>query len=337
MSNPPVYIIVPCYNCVPYVRRCLDSIKGNSYPNLHVLCIDDGSVDDSAEILERYCLGDGRFSLIKKKNGGLSSARNAGLDAVPSPSEGFVTFVDADDYVNDGFVSAMVSIALSNNADVVVGSYYLTTTTDEQKSKLAQFDEQTLSGYEALLRLLRDEEVTSMAATKMFRLSTWGATRFPENYCFFEDVATTFQVVAKSNRVVLSPYCGYHYYQSNQSSLTKSKMTNDKIKSCWNALLSIYQYSFLKFDETQSRRIKHDTVPFFFKFFFEYYPHFDKSKDRAFLFNINKYIKRERLLSAYKPSSLREKLFKWMHLASPSFHYSLRRCWLMIRGRISNK
>lgn len=96
-----------------------------------MLCIDDGNTDDSAKILESCCPHDSRFSFVKKGNGGLSSARNAGLDAIPSPSKGLVTFVDADDYVNDGFVSAMVNIALSNDADVVVESYYLTTKTNE--------------------------------------------------------------------------------------------------------------------------------------------------------------------------------------------------------------
>ena len=95
--DPTVSVIIPVYNMESYLERCLDSVLNNTYRNLEVICVDDGSTDGSLQILRRYEQTDKRIVVITKENGGVSSARNTGLDHA---SGNFVSFVDPDDLLH---------------------------------------------------------------------------------------------------------------------------------------------------------------------------------------------------------------------------------------------
>ena len=99
-KNPKIAIITPVYNTARYLRECLDSILSQTYKNFAVFTIDDGSTDDSGQILDEYAAKDCRIITIHKKNGGVSSARNTALDAIENDgSFDYITFVDSDDVV----------------------------------------------------------------------------------------------------------------------------------------------------------------------------------------------------------------------------------------------
>ena len=93
-----VSVIIPVYNVEKYLRRCLDSVVGQTYKDLEIILVDDGSTDGSTEICEEYAKKDSRIRFLRKQNGGLSSARNAGLLVATGE---YVTFVDSDDYIED--------------------------------------------------------------------------------------------------------------------------------------------------------------------------------------------------------------------------------------------
>ena len=115
-----VSIIVPVYNVENYLRMCLDSIEHQTYSNIEVLLINDGSPDSSGEICQEYVARDSRFRYFEKENGGLSDARNYGIDR----SKGkFLTFIDSDDWVEPTYVEDMYQAALNNNSEIVVSSY----------------------------------------------------------------------------------------------------------------------------------------------------------------------------------------------------------------------
>ena len=97
MKTPLVSILVPVYNVEDYLERCLDSLLQQSLTQIEIVCVNDGSTDKSAEILEEYAKKDNRIVVVHKKNGGLPSARNAGLDVAKGK---YVGFVDSDDYVD---------------------------------------------------------------------------------------------------------------------------------------------------------------------------------------------------------------------------------------------
>ena len=104
MKEPLISVIIPIYNMEFYLERCVDSVLNNTYQNLEVICVDDGSTDHSMEILRRYEAADPRIVVIAKENGGVSSARNAGLDRMTGE---YVTFIDSDDFVHPQYVELL--------------------------------------------------------------------------------------------------------------------------------------------------------------------------------------------------------------------------------------
>ena len=117
MQNPLVSIIVPIYKVEPYLRRCLDSIVNQTYTNLEIILVDDGSPDGCPQICDEYAAKDKRIIVIHKENGGLSSARNAGLKIA---SGAFISFVDSDDWVNDHYIETLYLAQNKFNADLVI-------------------------------------------------------------------------------------------------------------------------------------------------------------------------------------------------------------------------
>lgn len=120
MSDPLISIIVPVYNVELYLEKCIKSILSQSYQKIELILVDDGSVDKSGMLCDRYAAEDGRIIVIHKENGGLSSARNAGLDRAKGD---FVGFVDSDDYVTEDFCETLLQAIIKENADMAVCNY----------------------------------------------------------------------------------------------------------------------------------------------------------------------------------------------------------------------
>lgn len=112
-----ISVIIPVYNTAEFLPRCLDSVLGNSYRNLEVICINDGSTDESGRILSEYEKKDSRVVVINQENAGVSAARNAGLDRAGGE---FIAFVDSDDWIHPQYFEILVGGILTNNADVAV-------------------------------------------------------------------------------------------------------------------------------------------------------------------------------------------------------------------------
>lgn len=117
MVSPLVSILVPVYNVEEYLPQCLDSLIGQTLADIEIICVNDGSTDRSLQILKEYASRDRRIVIVDKPNGGLPSARNAGLDVAKGK---YVGFVDADDFIAPGMYRTMSSAAEKNNADIVV-------------------------------------------------------------------------------------------------------------------------------------------------------------------------------------------------------------------------
>ena len=132
MFSPKISIIVPVYNVEKYIRRCLDSIAAQTFTDWECICVDDGTPDASGKICNEYAQKDSRFVVIHKENGGVSSARNAGLNVAKGE---YVTFCDSDDWVEKEMLEVLYNTALETDADVVMGGHK---TADEYKK---MFDE----------------------------------------------------------------------------------------------------------------------------------------------------------------------------------------------------
>lgn len=115
-----ISVIIPVYNTEKYIGRCLDSVIGNTYKNLEIICVNDGSNDGSLSVLKEYEEKDKRIKIISQKNSGVSAARNAGLDAA---NGSYIAFIDSDDWVGPSCFSLMLEAALKENADIVKCGY----------------------------------------------------------------------------------------------------------------------------------------------------------------------------------------------------------------------
>lgn len=116
-DKPKVSVIIPVFNTAKYLPRCLDSVLRNTYGNLEVICVNDGSTDDSAVILERYAAADSRVIVVNKVNEGVSVARNTGLDLATGS---YIAFIDSDDWVHSRYFEILLSFAIEKCANVVV-------------------------------------------------------------------------------------------------------------------------------------------------------------------------------------------------------------------------
>lgn len=122
MKKLPLSVIIPVYNAAPYLRTCLDSVLGQTCPAESVICVDDGSTDASSDILREYEETWESVHVVRKENGGQTSARKAGLEVVTTP---YVTFVDADDWIERQMYEVLTKVAVRENADIVSSGYFM--------------------------------------------------------------------------------------------------------------------------------------------------------------------------------------------------------------------
>lgn len=116
-----ITVIVPVYNVENYLNKCLDSLINQTYKNLEIIVINDGSTDNSGEICQEYAQKDNRIIYVEQENGGLSDARNAGLERMTGS---YVTFVDSDDWVEPNYVEVLHNKLIGYQADIAIGNYY---------------------------------------------------------------------------------------------------------------------------------------------------------------------------------------------------------------------
>ena len=255
-SQPLISIIVPIYKVETYLRMCLNSIEHQNYSNIEVLLINDGSPDSSGEICQEYVSRDSRFYYFKKENGGLSDARNYGIER----SNGkYITFIDSDDWVEPTYIDDMYQAALKNDSEIVVSNYtrfdvkenhYLIHVCDD-------YYEETYEGEELINQLplleLRDYSfVTSWGI--LFSRSLFDNIRFPKGK-LTEDSRTNYKLFAKSSRSTYINKSLYIYRIGREGSIINTvteKFLIDRLE-CVLERLAIYTIKgWNSFDEKEN-------------------------------------------------------------------------------------
>ncbi|MBR1676826.1 MAG: glycosyltransferase family 2 protein [Clostridia bacterium] len=208
-----ISIIVPIHNTQKYLRRCVDSIINQSYKNLEILLIDDGSTDSSGIMCDDYKKIDSRVRVVHKLAGGAGSARNLALDICTGE---FVCFVDSDDYIEINYCEKLISAIKINNADIAISGYYLDYPKKSIKSDIV-LETKLINGPEGLLReYLSTAHVSGLLWNKIYSSSLWRSIRFPETRAS-EDNATSYKVFDRCNTAVIIPEFLYHYVQRDDS------------------------------------------------------------------------------------------------------------------------
>lgn len=202
-SNDVVSIIVPVYNRADFLDKCFDSLLGQSWPQIEILAIDDGSSDNSAKLLQQIAMRDSRVKVILNTHAGAGAARNAGLRAACGK---YLMFVDSDDYVDKYFVETMLRTLLDQDADIVQCCY-------------SRVNNGVPEGYQPVQApvCVDGRELCRMQVSfvgmytpsiivwnKIYRRESWDDIWFDEIHTF-EDVFTSYKVVYPSRKVVLLP------------------------------------------------------------------------------------------------------------------------------------
>lgn len=222
-----ISIIVPIYNVEKYLRMCLDSIENQTYSNIEVLLINDGSPDSSGEICQEYVARDSRFRYFEKENGGLSDARNYGIER----SNGkYLTFIDSDDWVEPTYIEDMYQAALKNDSEIVVSNYTLFDVKENHYLIHVWDDyyEETYEGEELINKLplleRRDYSfVTSWGI--LFKKELFNNIKFPKGKVI-EDSRTNYKLFARSLRSTYINKALYNYRIGRESI---SSQVNEKL------------------------------------------------------------------------------------------------------------
>ncbi len=214
-SNLPlVSVIIPIYNIEDYLSACLDSVINQTYHNLEIIAVDDGSEDNSGVIAQAYAAKDKRIKVLKKPNGGLSDARNYGYAHCKGD---YVTFLDGDDYISQYFVETLLRAAIENNSDIVTCNYKITRTTNDYALEKPQENKTaTLSTDDALESLFYQRHVTNSAWGKLYKAELFSDVEYPKGKKY-EDLATTYKVFAKANSVTICQAKLLYYVQRETS------------------------------------------------------------------------------------------------------------------------
>lgn len=228
--NPDISVIVPVYNVEKYLKRCLDSITNQSFKNLEILVINDGSTDSSAEICDNYALKDSRIRVIHKKNGGLSDARNVGIQAATG---NYIGFVDSDDFIHKDFYHVLYNTMKNYQCDVVEVGYKEVfenenvpleeyTIMDEEVSAIKYFEKD-----KAVINSILDHDLRNYAWNKLYKRELWDNIKFPKGK-LFEDVFTTYQIFNNCTKIVKVEKKLYYYFQ-RANSIVNSKFSLKKL------------------------------------------------------------------------------------------------------------
>ena len=226
--NPLVSVVVPVYKVEKFLERCVASLTAQSYANIEILLIDDGSPDRCGEMCEDLAKTDSRIRVFHKVNGGLSDARNYGTERTEGD---FVAYIDSDDYVAVNYIERMMCMQTTHNADIVCCDF-VRTSQDHADFTASDREELVFTGRTACSALMGQYYMPLVTAwCKIYRREIVRDNPFPVGR-IHEDEATTCKFMYAAGKVVL---CGdklYGYYV-NPNSITQDGKTSDYSKKLW--------------------------------------------------------------------------------------------------------
>ena len=222
MNNHLISIVVPVYNVSMYLRDCLETILRQTYNNFELILVDDGSTDDSGKICEFYSSKDNRVSVIHQNNGGLSSARNAGIEVAQGS---YITFVDSDDYLSVYYLQMLYEAIVKNEAEISICDFK--SVAENNKPELEEkiknkIDEVLLSPQNAIKNVYLDKYhgVDFVAWAKLYKTSLFkdAGISYPEGR-LHEDTFTTYKLLYIAKKVVYIDVPLY-FYRNREGSIT---------------------------------------------------------------------------------------------------------------------
>lgn len=213
MNNPLISVIVPVYKVEKYLDRCVESIVNQTYKNLEIILVDDGSPDNSSALCDEWAEKDSRIKVIHKENGGVSAARNAAIDIANGE---FIGFVDSDDYIDKDMYDVLYKQLISTQSDLsVVGVYYGERTDSfasnnvysKEETQLFLFNQRDYMAFNGYL-------VNKLYKSEIIRVNH---IRLNKDVTMGEDMCFNFDYISHIKKMCASDYCGYHYEYRDDS------------------------------------------------------------------------------------------------------------------------
>lgn len=217
--KPLISVIVPVYNVEQYLARCVDSILAQTYSDLEIILVDDGARDASGTICDAYAAKDDRIRVIHKENGGLSSARNAGIDAALGE---YLAFVDSDDWIEADAYGRMMELMERCSVKLVcAGRYDVNGATGEKQIGLCPPREEVITTEALVGRIFTWDNCDSSACDKLYHRSLFETYRYPLGKVS-EDVSVTYRILLETDRAAMCDCPVYNYYHRPDSISTAS-------------------------------------------------------------------------------------------------------------------
>lgn len=222
-QNDLISVVIPVYNVKKYLKRCIKGVIAQTYKNLEIILVDDGSTDGCAEICDEFFRQDKRIVVFHKQNGGLSSARNYG---VRSANGKYITFIDSDDTVDEDYVETLHNIIVKHKVKLAICSHRVLYE-GREPIDMGTGESGVLDSKLVLKRLLYADGIDTSSWSKMFTRDILMKHPFPEGRVF-EDAATTYLYIDEVDKVGLNSVAKYNYYVRAKSisnaHFTKAKM-----------------------------------------------------------------------------------------------------------------
>lgn len=226
-----VSIVVPIYNAKKYLNCCINTILQQTYENFELMLVDDGSTDGSLEICNNYERDDKRVKVIHKVNGGVSSARNAGIE---SATGDYILFIDSDDYIEENYIQTLVENC-SDDCDLVVCGFTYDFGSKKTENKVEEVNCLTIEEYKKKFNSLYAKSLTNSPFGKLYKSELVKDIAFDISVPLGEDLIFNLDYLKRCKNIKIIPYAGYFYNQTNVSSATKKYKTEyyDCIIKCY--------------------------------------------------------------------------------------------------------
>ena len=317
MTNKMVMVVVPVYNMKELLPKCLNALLNQSYDNYEILLIDDGSTDGSSVICDKYAQKEDKIKVIHKENGGLSSARNCGIE---NANGEFIIFPDPDDWVESNYLEQLIALAQEYNTDLEICGHYV----DDSKKSIVHNplgEKGVIDKKDALCLLMRPDNFCGFAWNKLYHLDIIKKNnlRFDTELGMAQDLHFAFRYILCSKKVVYDPTPTYHYFQHvGGVTNAKSPLTSRKISG-----LKTYEKiaELAKEEYPKVRSLALSTI-FNMSMHFIYIYFYSKMKDKALLKKLKENLK------TYKANFFNDDRYSRVHkflgriaLVSPRLYY----------------
>lgn len=220
--NPLISIIIPVFNVEKYIEKCVNSLLDQTYKNIEIILINDGSADNSGAVCESLAKNDSRIVVLHQNNSGVSAARNNGLDVMKGE---FVTFVDSDDYVDSQFIECLYNALSINNADIATCGHYRVEFDGSLKKiyHLSDNPEEIIcmSGKDSIINIFYEKICSASSGSKLYKRELFKNLRFPD-YIMGEDTFVVYHTF-KDSTLIAHTNKPLYYYVQHSDSVTNNK------------------------------------------------------------------------------------------------------------------